>query len=364
MTIRTLTLLTFFVSLTAHAWEVDDFTHRAEIIAISADQKVDNLFELNEQTNKYFHAAVSEFNSSHSCVDDMQKNSPEIYSQVKSMLGRENTESTLEDWISHSRMMVSSKGDQEMYGTPWSIDPSFNLNAHVVGVTKIGHFVDEGFDLFKEAFIKEGGDFYSALQRSNDYEDYVFGLSNSGVKSYADMAASYSGLTFYMSLLHGEGNYLSCNQSSGEYEIQRDFDWADYVNDSWDSGINCSMFYRAKFPYDRIANRQQDEYIKADDYEPIAFGDDYFTNAGTHFNKWLKAKGMSCPAQLQQCKSLASLECATYIVSPACLKLSDTVNKACANKKLGEVIVPSANSAYRYGENQYFIRSKMFDVLK
>lgn len=333
-------------AVTSHAWEVDDFTHRTEILAISDDQKIANLFLLNDQTNKYFHAAVRKFNNSHSCVDDMQKSSPEIYSQVNSILGRKNTESSLENWISHSRKMVSSKGDQDMYGTPWSIDPSFNLNSHVVGVTKIGHFVDGGFDLFEEAFIKDGGDFYSALQRSNDYEDYVFGLSNSGVKSYADMATSYSGLTFYMNLLHGEGNYLSCNQVSTKYEIQRDFDWADYVNDSWDAGINCSMFYRAKFPYDRIANKQQDEHIKEDDYEPLAFGDDYFTNAGTHFNKWLKAKGLSCPTQLQQCQSLASLECATYIVSPDCLKLSDTVNQSCSNKKLGDVAVPSVNSAY------------------
>ncbi|OUR93658.1 hypothetical protein A9Q84_19520 [Halobacteriovorax marinus] len=355
MNIRKLFLLSLVVTLSTQAWEVDDFSNRKEILGISPEDKAQNLYRLNDQSNRYFYSAIKEFNRKRSCVDDMKKNPPEIYSRVKRVLGGGMVEGALEDWVQNSKKMVKSKGDQALYGTPWSIDPSFNLNGHVVGIDKLGHFADQGFELFEAAYLNEGANLEKAFELSNTYEDYVFGISASGVKSYADMAAGYNGMQFYMNLLHGEGKYLTCNKSTGSYEILRDFDWADYVNDSWDEGINCSMYYRAKFPYDKTSYiRQEKELLEGDSLLSFMSDKASLSSAGVHFKNRMKQKGMSCPANFNQCKKMAKMECSTRLISPDCLIKASPVLVRCKEKKLGDFGVPSAKSGYSYSRSDSF----------
>lgn len=345
-----LILLSFILSLSSFANdEVDDFSKRKEILGISSEDKAKNLYAANDQVNKYIRAAVKEFNVNKSCVEDMKQKPPIIYHRMKRILTGGMREGSIGEWAAKSKSIVKSKGDQHLYGEAWGVEASFNLNGHVVGIDKLHQFGNYGFQVFEEAFLKKGGNFRKGLDFNNELEDYVYGINFSGVKSYGDMAANFSGMQFYMNLLHGDNKYLSCNQSTGKYKVERDFDWADYVNDSWDEGINCSKFYKANYPYSKWKNKEQDENVIQEQSFLSSFSDnDYISLAGSNYKKRLKGKQMSCPDNLNKCKELGKLKCASFYLSPDCLKRVGYINQHCPDLKLGEFSVPSSNSGYSY----------------
>jgi hypothetical protein len=170
--------------------------------------------------------------------------------------------------------------------------------------------VDQGYDLIKK-FIKSGMNeegFKKAMEKSNDLEEDDYGLGISGIKSYGDMGANFSGLTFYYNLLAGDKPQITCDSKTKKYKINYDFNWADYVNDTWDEGINCSYFESVKNPCEE-PRKNTDREIKVTNEDEIYF---------KQYLKKLKPP-LECPADLAKCKKVASRNCANYFVSPKCL---------------------------------------------
>jgi hypothetical protein len=87
-----------------------------------------------------------------------------------------------------------------------NMSPTVNAYGVYLGVDKVGHFFQQGFEYYRE-YEKElgaGGGEAEALARAVrlgiDQERGFFGLATVGVYSNADLACNYAGLKFYLNL--------------------------------------------------------------------------------------------------------------------------------------------------------------------
>ena len=101
------------------------------------------------------------------------------------------------------------------------------------------------------------------------------------VFSYADMAANYAGLAFWLKLhphniaiappgfleqfqpqnryanITATSPYFECDQEKGVWKMTRPFRWIEYVNPDWDETINTNE-YRTQQMKDKFMNRIQE----------------------------------------------------------------------------------------------------------
>jgi hypothetical protein len=126
---------------------------------------------------------------------------------------------------------------------------SIRLSGRIVGIDKINHFIREGLAHWRA--VDRGDAIASVLARELGAprrqllmnEHGLKGLSLTGVVSYADLAASYSGFRFWRDLLSsGLASSFVAEQGAGRFVVRRQFAIADYVNDAWDETINRSSF--------------------------------------------------------------------------------------------------------------------------
>ena len=173
----------------------------------------------------------------------------------------------IEKWMKESRDIERCRlafGDSiygaRPYNQPWLfpftgriilLADSIRLANTVVGIDKVNHFIREGHahwremqresatidDVMRAELGKPGRQF-----RWNEYG--LKGWSLTGVLAYADLAASYSGYRFWSALLEMDtpASYIVREPGTGRFVVRRPFTFADYVNDAWDEGINCSEF--------------------------------------------------------------------------------------------------------------------------
>jgi hypothetical protein len=127
---------------------------------------------------------------------------------------------------------------------------SIRLAGRIVGIDKINHFLREGLAHWHD--VRRGKDIAAVMARERGAPDRQLlmnehglkGLSLTGVVSYADLAASYSGFEFWRDMLafDGPASLVTHDESTGRFVVRRRFSVADYVNDAWDEAINPSTF--------------------------------------------------------------------------------------------------------------------------
>lgn len=175
--------------------------------------------------------------------------------------------SRLERWVAtqedldrcHLRLQETIYGARP-YNRPWLfpflgriilVADSILLADRVVGLDKLNHFIREGLSHWR-AVTERGALISTVLERELDpasqgwhWTEYgLKGLSLTGVVSYADVAAGYSGFVFWSELLtlRGERPLVAFDAAGGRFVQARRFTFADYVTDAWDEGINRSDF--------------------------------------------------------------------------------------------------------------------------
>lgn len=163
--------------------------------------------------------------------------------------------------------------------------PSFMLGGHYVGADKFGHFFDQGFGYYEAIHLKYG-DAARVIESSGlADEDGLNGMIGNGIRSYGDMAANFSGFTFWREVAAGPNPYYAC--VGGKFKrTARSFDWSEYVSDAWDEGINCSEFS---------------------------------PSVGAVVKKALAKRGVSCPVAPERCQTILAQPCGFTFISPACL---------------------------------------------
>lgn len=265
---------------------------------------------MNNAVNTKMKNAVNKFNENGDCRKDKSKKPPKIYDNLRRELvrGWGTFTGVFEKFAEGSKDVKIHPGSSKLYGsnffTPQGI---LNLNGHVIGPDKFGHFMDEGFEMFEIAVLDKEG-MKKALDHSSGMENGKFGLGSSGVRSYGDMAANLGGMNFWNNILNGKKPYLSCDSKTGLYKIEKDFNWAQYVDDSWDEGINCNTFWEDDLPYNKAKSQENRK-------DP--------TNRKSVYEAYLKnlKPPLSCPANPDKCKKLSQMKCSLYVVSPTCLEV-------------------------------------------
>ena len=139
-----------------------------------------------------------------------------------------------------------------------------NINGHVIGLDKLGHFFAEGWRYF-EISQEEEGNFQQAMNWGKGMEDGLFGTTTTGIFSYADLVANFNGWRFWNRILLHESDpimgfvgrlfdraYVSCDVQIFEsikqrkvvraWAINRRFDFGDYIDAAWDESINCNGY--------------------------------------------------------------------------------------------------------------------------
>lgn len=326
--------LIILCSFNTLAWETDNFTSRRKITKASDKEKTDNLYNMNDRMNEEILSIIDNFAEEYDCSEDIKKlekkEVPYIFSWIDDALG--GTHAEIERFAEegavklydHNREMMTM--DNNLYGKHYGLQGAFNLGGHVIGPDKVGHFVDQGYDLI-ETFIENGSSkeaFRMAMEDSNDMEEGFFGLIASDVKSYGDMSANFSGLKFYYNLLSGDDPQLTCDPKTNKYKMNYDFNWSDYVNDSWDEGVNCSFFESVENPYVRrsVSAKSGAYAVPTSDIEKIYPPAD---RDEIEFRETLKnfKPPMSCPASADKCKKVTRMNCSNYFVSPKCIRQQD-----------------------------------------
>jgi hypothetical protein len=146
------------------------------------------------------------------------------------------------------------------YNQPWLfpftgriilLADSIRLSGRVVGIDKVNHFIREGLAHWRTV-TRDRRDIAVVFERElgasrawfRFTEHGLKGRSLTGVVAYADLAASYSGFTFWSELLSlgRPESYVVYDSAARRYTQTRVFTFADYVNDAWDEAINCSAF--------------------------------------------------------------------------------------------------------------------------
>lgn len=139
-----------------------------------------------------------------------------------------------------------------------------NIDGHLVGLDKLGHFFAEGWRYFELTHFDDE-DIEQALAWGKEQEVGKFGYSTTGIFSYADLAANFDGWRFWNRVLLAKddplkgviGNffnrpYVVCriqivdsirNRSLVRaWEQNARFDLSDYLDGAWDEGNNCSSY--------------------------------------------------------------------------------------------------------------------------
>lgn len=129
---------------------------------------------------------------------------------------------------------------------------TFNLAGVLVGSDKPDHFFDEGY--FYALRSKWGKREARAIRWGTFTELSVYGLLTSAVFSYADLAANFAGYRFYVGLL-SEGSVVRRGED-GCVHPTRPFDWAEWVDPSWDEVRNPSV-------YPRRVQKRVEEHLRA-----------------------------------------------------------------------------------------------------
>lgn len=320
--------LCFFMCLSgfliqAKAWEVDNFSNRKSLKELpDANSKLSSL--VNERLKK----AINDYNKNENIacseITDFGKgkipklygylrgvmNSGQVSNFIDSSTSSDHKNSSIETYSDQSTDMqeyrLAVSGEDSIYSLKnlnWfdrtatflfetrvmgvlGIQSSLNVNGHIVGADKFGHFTEQGFEYFEGAW-SDGGNIQKVLERGNEQENGGYGLETTGVKSYGDLSANFKGFQFWRNLLYGPSPMLECN--NGKFSLKKKFLWSDYIDDSWDQGINCSEF---KSGLERGVNRNLDK---------------------------LEIK---CPVEEDKCLTIVKNTCANFIVDPKCLELA------------------------------------------
>ncbi len=139
-----------------------------------------------------------------------------------------------------------------------------NINGHLVGLDKIGHFFAQGWQYYELTQYGEHS-LDQALEWGREQETGKFGYISTGIFSFSDLVANFNGWRFWNKVLlkHNDplkgtiGNFLNRPYISCEIQIIASlknkkrvkawesttrFDLSDYVDGAWDEGNNCNSY--------------------------------------------------------------------------------------------------------------------------
>jgi hypothetical protein len=248
------------------AREVDQFTDRA----FQREHLTDASAILDARMNAILTSIVADLNAKRPSTqrerddiiyDAFQGSRIELVAQIRSPFEawvREDAPVTL--FSVDARGIYGGDVDYDDMGLAYYIEiaPVLRLGSVLVGLDKLGHFFGQGWFYYREykrlhdrdPRATENDLLRGVRKYGHDLEASYLGLTSTGVYAYADLAANWSGLSFYLALFSGPDPYVVV--ANGTYRQARTFHFADYVTDAWDEAINPSRPRTPRF-FDKVA---------------------------------------------------------------------------------------------------------------
>ncbi|MGI9272229.1 MAG: hypothetical protein ACR2QT_10670 [Woeseiaceae bacterium] len=125
----------------------------------------------------------------------------------------------------------------------FGVGETIRVNNQLIGTDKLGHFVSQGRKYYRRFLRYESEE--KAAEQSAFAEWAVFGRISNGNYSNADLVANYEGHRFFRSLFENDivpGKSAILRWQGDRWIVQRQFDWADHVNEYWDEALNINHF--------------------------------------------------------------------------------------------------------------------------
>ena len=231
-------LVAWSAAVPAH--ETDQFSNRTDPIADSTEV-------LNDKVNK---AIVSVAKKQRKDDDRMA-----FVNAIFRKLGSRFLVDRIEKWAIKSpevEKLKTGRYDSVYSGHPiWAVrvtklfgvGQTIRVNDQLIGTDKLGHFVSQGRKYYRR-FLRFDSE-EKAAKQSAFAEWAVFGQMSNGNFSNADVVANYEGHRFFRSLFEDDivpGKPAILRWEGDSWIIQRQFDWADHVNEYWDEALNINHF--------------------------------------------------------------------------------------------------------------------------
>jgi hypothetical protein len=229
------------------AYETDQFTNRLTPIE-------DSTKLLDEQVNLAIEEAVVDWTGS--------RNDWKVVTAIYHDIGGHHWVDKIERWAMKSKeveRLQPSRRESVYQGHPlWAtrvaavfgVGPTIKINGVLIGSDKLGHFLSQGRKFYRR-YLKYQ-DESKAAEHSAFTERALFGQGTTGVYSNADLVANYEGLLFYRSLFEDNiipGKPAILAWQGNGWVIQRQFTWADHVNEYWDEALNVNHFDNLLYPH-------------------------------------------------------------------------------------------------------------------
>lgn len=139
------------------------------------------------------------------------------------------------------------------------------VNGVMIGTDKFEHFLGSGFRYYKKHYL-DGKPVEEALRIGWKAENGILGAVTTGVMAYGDLAANFNGMRFWNHILLKNDDILGSEYNLGPYvkcendqwvTTENQIDWANYIDASFDEGINCSRFKNEKLA-NKVAARLEE----------------------------------------------------------------------------------------------------------
>ena len=229
------------------AYETDQFTNRLAPLADATEL-------LDEQVNLAIEDAVTDWKG--------PRNDWKVVTAIYNDIGGHHWVDKIERWAMNSEeveRLQPSRRESIYQGHPiWAtrvaaifgVGPTIKVNDVLIGSDKLGHFLSQGRKFYRRylKYLDES----KAAEHSAYTERALFGQGTTGVYSNADLVANYEGFLFYRSLFEDDiipGKPAILAWQDNGWVIQRQFTWADHVNEYWDEALNINHFDALLYPH-------------------------------------------------------------------------------------------------------------------
>lgn len=130
--------------------------------------------------------------------------------------------------------------------TLYPLGKVLRVNENIIAGDKFSHFFNVGWTYYNIHYVDKE-DVMVALDYGDTTERLIWGLLTTGVYSWADLSANFSGMRFWASVL-AEPDVLNreldplVKCESSKWVQDRQFTWNNWVSASWDEGVNCNTY--------------------------------------------------------------------------------------------------------------------------
>jgi hypothetical protein len=229
------------------AYETDQFTNRLQPIK-------DSTALLDEQVNLSIAKAVADWKG--------PRKDRKVVTAIYNDIGGKHWVDKIERWAMNSEdveRLQLTRWESIYRGHPlWAtrvaalfgVGPTIKVNNQLIGSDKLGHFLSQGKKFWVRYQKLE--DEAKAAEHSAYTERALFGQMTTGVYSNADLVANYEGFLFYRSLFEDDitpGKPAILVWTGEGWEVQREFTFADHVNEYWDEALNINHYDGLLYPH-------------------------------------------------------------------------------------------------------------------